>query len=120
MSCPDKRERLPEHDDGADRAECLLLRPVNLSCPVHSCCQSFELSEDGVDFCDPDEGCGGLAVVLNESFHSPDEPGDIIERSALDGALTDEDEPALDLIEPRGRCRREVEMAARMLASREV
>ena len=41
--------------------------------------------------------------------------GDAVERAALDGALADEGEPSLHLVEPEGRVRGEVEVEPRPL-----
>ena len=50
--------------------------------------------------------------MLHELVDPGNEFFDALERSAPDGLLSDESEPSLDLIEPRGVSGREVEMEA--------
>ncbi len=73
------------------------------------------------DFFEDVSGCGGPdegfrigIMVLQVVFDGGFEVGDAAKHAAADGILGDQPEEALDLVEPRGGSRREVEMKARM------
>src|SRR5258708_1434277 len=88
--------------------------PLLVLCPVNNSTKSLELPEDGIRGGGPEEGPSVAIVVLHELVDLGDELGHAGERPPADGALGDERKPALDLVEPRGVGRREVEVVARM------
>ena len=71
-------------------------------CPADNFAKSFEFGKDGVGRCGPHEGPGVLIVVFDELMDFAFQVGHRVERAAADGALRDEPEPALNLIEPGG------------------
>ena len=66
----------------------------------------MDLFEDGIGGCGPDEGTGFGVIAIDEAFDLVDELFDVGEGSTADRFLSDDAEPAFDLIEPRriGRC----------------
>src|SRR5712692_10779731 len=85
-----------------------------VSCPVNNSTKSLQLPEDGIRGGGPEEGAGVAIVVLHELVDLGDELGHARKGPPANGALRDERKPALDLVEPRGVGRREVEVVARM------
>jgi hypothetical protein len=75
---------------------------ILVSCPSNSFTKSLELLEDGVGRRGPHEGMATAVVALNEALDLGDEVSDAPERAPTDGALGDDVEPDLDLIEPGG------------------
>src|SRR5438128_1374264 len=58
----------------------------------------------------PGEGTGGLVIALDKGIDVFPELGDAGEAGTLEGLPAEDGEPALDLVEPGGMGRREVEM----------
>ena len=69
-------------------------------CPRNTCTKSGELLEDGIGGSGPDKGTGVAVVVLNEIVDASDQFADAPETSPADGLLSDQAEPAFDLVEP--------------------
>ncbi len=74
--------------------------------------KSFDLFQDRLCRCGPDEGPAAGVVLLDELLDPGNEFLDTFERSPADGALGNEVEPDLDLVEPGGRCGGEVHVVS--------
>lgn len=84
--------------------------------PVDTITSTLEFLQDRVGRCHPDERLRGLVVLLGEGHDLLLEWRDAAECGALDGALAEEREPALDLVQPRGIGRGEVQVEAHTCA----
>src|SRR5512139_253114 len=83
-------------------------------CPINKLTQALKFGEDGVRSGRPDEGARVGIVVSDVGVDLLHEFADTAERSAPNRLLGDEREPALDLVEPAGVGRREVQVKTRM------
>lgn len=79
----------------------------------------MELFEDGVRGSRPLEGVARGIVVAHEVLDPTDEFPHVVERSASDGALRDQPEPAFDFVEPR-TVGRSADSTSEILSSTEV
>ena len=70
-------------------------------CPADNFAKSFEFGEDGVGGCGPHEWLRMGIVVGDEPLDLAHQVWKWLERITADGALRDEGEPALDLVDPR-------------------
>ena len=84
-------------------------------CPADNFAESFEFGQDGVGGSGPHKGPRVLIVVLDELIDLAFEVRHGVKGAASDGALCDQSEPALDLVEPGGVGRSVVDMEARTL-----
>ncbi len=71
-----------------------------MSCPSDSFAKSLEFLEDRVRCRGPQEGLTAAIVSLDEALDVGNEVSDAAECAATDGALCDDVEPDLNLIEP--------------------
>ena len=74
--------------------------------------KSFDLFQDRIGRCDPDERAGLTVVLFDESLDLFDELPDAAKGSPADSALGDQVKPDLRLVEPRGIRRRVVHVVA--------
>ena len=72
-----------------------------MSCPINSSTNSFEFGEDGVGGGSPLERLRMGVVVSDELLDLAHQLGKGAAGVTADGALCDEAEPALDLVDPR-------------------
>ncbi|MDP2479281.1 MAG: hypothetical protein Q8W49_02105 [Candidatus Palauibacterales bacterium] len=75
--------------------------------------ESLHLLEDGVGGCDPPDGVDLGVIGVDDGADLVDELADLRERPAASRFLGDNVEPDLDVIEPGGVGRREVDVIAR-------
>jgi hypothetical protein len=71
--------------------------------------------EDVCGLCGPDEGLWIGVVLLQVAFDCGFKVVDAVKDAAADGFVGDQAEEAFDLIEPRGRSRREMPMGLPLL-----
>lgn len=83
-----------------------------MSCPIDNLTNASDLSQDFVCGSGPDERTSGAVVVADEGFDAVDQLLGACERTAASFTLSEEPEPALNLIEPGHIGRREVKVEA--------
>ena len=84
-----------------------------VSCPSDSLTKSSDLFEDRVGRGGPGEWVTAVVVVVDEVLDLADELANALERAPTNGALGDDVEPDLHLVEPRGVGRGVMHMEAR-------
>ena len=90
-----EREEVAALDDKIQAAKTQLV-----SCPANTLRKASEFFQDRVRRRHPDKRGCGFVMTLNEVLNCPDQFSDTVERTALDGPLADEAEPAFHLVEP--------------------
>jgi hypothetical protein len=78
------------------------IRAFLVLCPADNFAKSFEFGQDGFGRSGPHEGPGVLIVVFDELMDFAFQVRHPVEAAAAGGALRDQPEGALDLIEPGG------------------